>query len=286
MPAPRSIFPDSISIIKPDFYMFCLKHYRKYHQLLKHLYPLKLLLGIGIFWTAGFTGVQAQIPVNNQPSPVNSNSSLSAEQNFQQGNLTRAIQQWSLDIKNGTNVIEALFNRSQAYILLKQYDLAVQDTDKINQIQGNNTPAPVFIVRGIALIELNQASAAIESFNKAEKLQPSPALYNNRALAYQRDGKLDKALEDLKKSVQLASTPINRLNLANARIKLGQYNQVVDEMSQLIAQEKTFFPPYLTRGIAYYNLGQYESALSDFVSTLKIWHRSTRSLLLCWIIVC
>ncbi|MEH1767385.1 MAG: tetratricopeptide repeat protein [Nostoc sp.] len=214
------------------------------------------------------TSVQAQISPINQP-PVN-NSSLSAEENFQHGNLTRAIQQWSRDIKNRTNIVEALFNRSQAYILLKQYNFAVQDLNQLIQVQGQNTPARVFIVRGIALSELNQLPEAIQSFNQAEKIQPSPLLYNNRALAYQRYGKLPQALEDLSKSVQLAPTLINRLNLANLRIQLSQFKQVLEEMNQMIVTEKTFFPAYLTRGIAYYNLGQYEIAIRDFLFSLKI----------------
>ncbi|MBE9256974.1 tetratricopeptide repeat protein [Dolichospermum sp. LEGE 00246] len=229
---------------------------------------LKFLLEIGIIGTTCLTSVQAQVTPGNQPLAPNSNSS--AEQNFQQGNITRAIQQWSRDIKNNNNIVMALFNRSQAYILLKQYNYALQDLNQLIQIQGKNTPSQVFIIKGVALSELNQLLEAIQNFNQAEKLESSPGLYNNRALAYQRSGQLDKALEDLTKSVQLAPTAISRLNLANVRLQIGQFTQVVEEMNQLIAQEKTFFPSYLARGIAYYNLGQYKSAIQDFVFTLKI----------------
>lgn len=245
--------------------MFGLSLTRKFH-------PFQLLLGIGILLTTcftSFTSVQAQVLPSNQPLPNNSNAS--GEQNFQQGNLTRAIQQWSRDIKNGHNIVTNLFNRSQAYILLKQYQFALEDVNQIIQIEGKNTPSQVFVVKGIALSELNQLQEAIQSFNTAEKLDSSPGLYNNRALAYQRLGQLNKALVDLTKSVQLLPTPIARLNLANLRIQLNQFQQVVNEMNQLIATDKTFFPAYLTRGIAYYNLGQYETAVRDFVVTLKIW---------------
>jgi tetratricopeptide (TPR) repeat protein len=234
---------------------------RKFHS--------QLLLGIGILLTTCFTSVQAQVLPSNQPLPTNSHPS--GEQNFQQGNMTRAIQQWSRDIKNGNNIVANLFNRSQAYILLKQYQFALEDVNQIIQIQGKNTPSQVFVVKGIALSELNQLQEAIQSFNTAEKLDSSPGIYNNRALAYQKLGQLNKALEDLTKSVQLLPTPVARLNLANLRIQLKQFQQVVDEMNQLIATDKTFFPAYLTRGIAYYNLGQYETAVRDFVVTLKIW---------------
>lgn len=229
---------------------------------------LGFLLGTGILWINFSTRVFSQVSPSNQPT--SGNSSLTPEQNFQNGNITRAIQQWSRDISNGNHIVQALFNRSQAYILLKQYEFAIQDLNQLIQVQGQNTPPQVFVIKGIALGELNQLPAAIESFNQAEKLQPSPLVYNNRALIYQRIGKLPQALEDLSKSVQLAPTLINRLNLANLRIQLGQYTQVVTEMNQLITTEKSFFPAYLARGIAYYNLEQYETAIRDFVFSLKI----------------
>jgi tetratricopeptide (TPR) repeat protein len=226
------------------------------------------ILVLGIVLSTISTRVQAQVPTNNQPSA--GNNSLSAEENFHRGNLTHAIQQWSRDIRNGINVPGSLFNRSQTYILLKQYDFAVQDLNQIVQLQGKNTPDQVYIVRGIALNEMNQIPAAIQSFNEAEKIQPSPLVYTNRALAYQRAGKLDLALRDLTKAVQIAPTAISRLNLANLRIQLGQFTQVVAEMNQLISAEKSFFPSYLARGIAYYNLGKYNMAIQDCVDSLRI----------------
>lgn len=228
---------------------------------------LGLFLGVGILWTTLSKNLQAQVSPNIQP-PIN--PTLSAEENFRQGNLTRAIQQWSHHINSGSNVVTALFNRSQAYILLKQYDFAVQDLNQLIQLQGKNTPPHVFVVRGIALSELQQLPEAIQSFNQAEKLQPSPLVYNNRALAYQRAGQLPLALADLTKSIQLAPTSVNRLNLANLRVQLGQFQEVVEEMNQLLVTEKSFFPAYLTRGIAYYHLHQYQTAIRDFLFSLKI----------------
>jgi tetratricopeptide (TPR) repeat protein len=247
--------------------MSCLSRCTKNYRWIS-LRQLGFLLGIGVLWTSFLARAEAQVsPISQPPS---ANSSLGAEENFHHGNLTRAIQQWSRGIKNGTNVVQSLFNRSQAYILLKQYEFALQDLNQLIQIQGRNTSAQVFLIRGIALSELNRLPEAIQSFNQSEKLQPSPLVYNNRALAYQRAGQLPQALKDLSKSVQIAPTFVNRVNLANLRIQLGQFKQVIQEMNQLIATEKSFFPSYLTRGIAYYNLGQYENAIRDFLFSLKI----------------
>jgi tetratricopeptide (TPR) repeat protein len=232
---------------------------------------LAILAGCTIFYSNIFcnninTAVQAQVP----SPPPSDTANLSAEEYFKRGNITRAIQLWSRDIKNGTEVAKSLYNRSQAYIVLRQYESALQDLNQLIKIQGVNTPVQVYVVRGIALNELNKLAEAIEDFNQAEKIQPSLLVYTNRGLAYQRSQQFDKAFEDFSRSVRLSPTPISKLNLANVRIQLGQFTEVVSEMSQLIDKEKGFFPAYLVRSIAYYNLGQYESAIKDCLFSLKI----------------
>lgn len=228
---------------------------------------VKLLLGCSLVVGLNVTVHSRPLAAQSTPNPV-----LSADENFQNGNLTLAIQQWSQDIFQGKNLTNALYNRSQAYILIQQPQLALNDLDKLISIQGNSTRAEVFLVRGVALTELNQLDLAIASFNQAEILTPtpSPLLYNNRALTYQKLGQMELAIADLEQSVRFAPLPINRVNLANARIQQGQFDQAIADMNQVIAQQNTFFPAYSTRGIAQYHLGQYEAALLDFLTSLSL----------------
>lgn len=203
-------------------------------------------------------------------SPVRADLSNSAEINFQQGNITLAIQQWSKEIRDKNNIETALYNRSQAYILLDQHEFAIKDLDTLIEIQKGNTPAAVYIVKGVTLAKLNQPEEAIKNFNQAERIQPSELVYNNRALVYQQLGKFDKAVKDLEKSIALKPTPLHRLNLTNVRLQMGDFSRVVNETNAVLEQEPKFFPAYITRGIAYYNLGMYEAAIRDFVISLKI----------------
>jgi len=243
-------------------------NYKWNYKLLFNL-PLTILIGCGCLWkNLSISEAEAQVP--SPASPTVNNSNLSAEEHFKRGSVTKAIQFWSRDIKNGTDVVKSLYNRSQAYIILRQYESALQDLNQLISIQGVRTPAQVYIIRAIAFSELNKLAEAIEDFNQAEKLEPSLLVYTNRGLAYQRSGQLNKALADFTKTVSISATPIAKLNLANVRIQLGQFTEVVNEMSQLIEQDKTFFPAYLVRSIAYYNLGQYEAAIRDCVFSLKI----------------
>ncbi len=243
-------------------------NYKWNYKLLFNL-PLTILIGYGCLWkNLSISEAEAQVP--SPTSPTVNNSNLSAEEYFKRGSVTKAIQLWSRDIKNGTDVSKSLYNRSQAYIILRQYESAVQDLNQLISLQGVKTAAQIYIIRGIAFSELNKLAEAIEDFNQAEKLEPSLLVYTNRGLAYQRSGQLNKALADFTKTVSLSATPIAKLNLANVRIQLGQFTEVVNEISQLIEQDKTFFPAYLVRSIAYYNLGQYEAAIRDCVFSLKI----------------
>jgi len=233
----------------------------KYQKTAKYL---PILLGL-ICWLSGgyINSAKAQTPTTD-------NAVISAEEHFRRGSITRAIQIWSNDIKNGKEIIKSLYNRSQAYIVLKQYDTALQDLNQLIKLQGVNTATQIYIIRGIALSEIGRLDEAIADFDQAEKLEPSYLVYSNRGLAYQRSQKYQKALADLLKSVQLSPTPIAKLNLANVRIQLGQFAEVLTEMNQILEKEKTFFPAYLVRSIANYNLGKYEAAIQDCLFTLKI----------------
>lgn len=227
---------------------------------------LPIILGLICSLSGGYiSNAQAQ-----NPAAETNSATISAEEHFRRGSITRAIQIWSSDIRNGKEMLRSLYNRSQAYIVLKQYDAALQDLNQLIKLQGVNTPTQVYIIRGIALSEIGRLDEAIADFNQAEKLEPSYLVYSNRGLAYQRSQKYQMALSDLLKSVQLSPTPIAKLNLANVRIQLGQFAEVLTEMNQILEKEKTFFPAYLVRSIANFNLGKYEAAIQDSLFTLKI----------------
>ncbi len=228
---------------------------------------LNIMLALGLA-TGYFTLYSTPQALAQATTP--SDLSASPEQNFKEGKITLAIQKWSRNIQDNKNLENALYNRSQAYILLKQYPFAIKDLDRLLSIQRQKASANVYILRGIALTETNQLPTAIESFNKAEQLQPSPLVYNNRAIAYKNLGMLDLALLDLQNSVKLAPIAPHRLNLANLQLQANQYQQAVQSMNQVLAEDVNFYPAYVTRGIGYFKLGQYESAIKDFVQSLKI----------------
>lgn len=216
--------------------------------------------------------VLSQRATSNPTAPTmptsTSEATATAYENFQAGNLTRAVQQWTQAIREEEDVVVSLFNRSQAFVMLEQYDFALRDINQIIEIEGPKTEPDVYLIQGIVLGNLDRLPEALSSFEIVEHQQPSAMVYNNRALVYQRAGEFQLALSDLERAVDLAPTPVGHLNLANLHIQLENFDTAAEQMSQLIARNNVFYPAYLTRGIARYHLGEYQSALQDFLATL------------------
>jgi tetratricopeptide (TPR) repeat protein len=242
--------------------------YRLRHRLKHRLRQAGSLLGFFVCSLAFSANAQTI-----SPSPTESPMTTSAQtavENFQNGQITRAVQQWNQEIRAGNDLIVNLFNRSQAYILLGQYDSALRDVNMIIALEGPAVETDVLLVQGIALSNLNKFSEALDSFGQVEQRSPSALVYSNRAVVYQRQGRLQEALADLSKAVELSPTAVNQLNLANLYIELGDFDQAVENMTQMIAADGNFFPAYLSRGIAHYHLEQYEEAVRDLLQTLTL----------------
>jgi tetratricopeptide (TPR) repeat protein len=188
---------------------------------------------------------------------------------FENGQINQAVQCWNQAISSGDDLFANLFNRSQAYILLEQYGSALQDVNTIIALQGATVEPDVLLVQGIALSNLNKFSEALESFLKVEKRQPSALVYTNRAVVYQRQGHLHKALRELIEAVKLSPTVLNRLNLANLHIELGEFAIAAEAMTAVLAEGNSFFPAYLSRGVAYYRLERYDEAVQDLLKMLS-----------------
>ena len=226
---------------------------------------MKAVLGLFLAFTFAPLGAEAQVFRSE-----NKVSQQSASESFQNGDITLAIQKWSKEIRAGENIELALFHRAQAYIVLSQYEFASIDINKLLSLQGEAPTQEALVVKGIVMTALNQLDEAILSFNKAEKLKPSTLVYSNRALAYQRAGKLRHAIADFQKALTVEPTLLNQINLSNAKIQAGDIETAVQEMSEIITHNPKFYPAYLSRGIAYYHQDDHELAIRDFIYSLNL----------------
>lgn len=109
---------------------------------------------------------------------------------------------------NPTAALAALayVNRAISYTATEEYNLAVADTTKaINLGPGDSLKALAYVIRGIAHNNGGAWSLAVDDFTEAIGLNPGKAktAYINRAIAYERMGKMNLAAADRQQAKKL-----------------------------------------------------------------------------------
>jgi tetratricopeptide (TPR) repeat protein len=190
---------------------------------------------------------------------------LEADREFQRGNVNRAIQIWSQLILQGQDVEASLYNRIQAYLVIRQFPLALADLNSLERIQRPQINSNTYLLRGITLNELHDFPGALKNFNLALGQDRNPLVYANRAITYQNNGRLDLAEADLNQAVLSEASPASLYNLAAIQRQLGHYKQCLLNLNRAIGLNGGFPPAYSLRGICHYYLGAYNLAMGDLL---------------------
>lgn len=193
-----------------------------------------------------------------------------ADQRFAAGAINAAIQIWSGLIAENRDVEPCLYNRAQAYLILGQLPLAQLDLDRLVALQRQRPNSSTFLLRGILSNELGNPTQALADFDRALKIDRNPLVYANRALAYQRQGQLQRAQADLQLAVQGDPSASNLHNLAVVERQLGRFEACISNASLVIRAKPTFAPSYTVRGLCFYGLRRYHDAIADFLRSTTI----------------
>jgi len=93
----------------------------------------------------------------------------------------------------------------------------------------------------------------------------------NRALTYIKLKKYALSLKDIEKAIKISPTLQQPHTLeAFNYIMLNDFEKAIILYSKLIADYPDFYDSYYYRGVAYYNLQQYDNSLNDFNYYLKL----------------
>jgi tetratricopeptide (TPR) repeat protein/tRNA A-37 threonylcarbamoyl transferase component Bud32 len=124
-----------------------------------------------------------------------------------------------------------------------------------------------YSARGLALTFLRRFPEAERDLGKALELQPgfAPALLN-RGVLWWRQGKHDKALDDL--AAVLAAPRERRLIEAAyyrglVQLERGKHVEALKELQRVVVEQPSFWPVYLLCARAYFALGQDERGLEQ-----------------------
>ncbi len=156
-------------------------------------------------------------PACSEPAPL----AIQAQKAFNSGNINAAIALWTQMISAGQAVQDGLHNRAQAFMVLHQFPLALNDLNQLEVLQKPRVRSYTFLLRGIVLNEMQNYNSAFQDFNRAELIANNRLVFTNRAVAYQRTGQFTQAERDLQKAVRVNPSQANIHNLAAIQLSLG-----------------------------------------------------------------
>ena len=190
-----------------------------------------------------------------------------------------ALNDFNKAIELDPNNAEAYLKRTSAKSILMLDDTDIlKDFNKALKLDPNNAKA--LVGRGITKVSLRQEEEAIYNFNKALellneaiRLDPNNAeAYSDRARAKIGLKQIDEGLEDLNKAIELNPKDYFSYGYRGA-IKAWykkEYNEAIEDYNKAFELNPNDFRLYFVRGIAYKDLGEYEKALKDVNTGIKL----------------
>lgn len=127
---------------------------------------------------------------------------------------------------------------------------------------------------GEAYMRQGDYTAALRELIKAEKLNPEdPLVHNSMGLCYMAKKRMPDAIAHFKKAVALKpSYAPARNNLGSAYLAVQQWDAAIDVFKEISKDVLYATPhyPMANLGLAYYNKGEYRTALNYYKEALKI----------------
>ena len=113
---------------------------------------------------------------------------------------------------------------------------------------------------------------AIEDFNKAVELDPhNPIIYSNRGLVKRKQENFIEAIEDY--TLELNYGPDKNIKAFNNRAycyaKIGQFEQAIDDYSNVIEIDSKNIHALHNRGISFERIGEYKSVSYIFSNIFR-----------------
>ncbi len=171
--------------------------------------------------------------------------------------LCSNIQCWSAVIEVNPNDSANYVMRARTYTDLGEFDMALIDYTTAIKLDAKNGDS--YIGRGYVYAELSERRNAIADFSEAILLNPKSDLaYNNRGYTYYELGENEKAVADYIEAI--------RINPAGIEWMCDNI-PCWDAATQLYPDDSKIFSG---RGKAYFQLGQFEKAVSDYKKAIQL----------------
>jgi tetratricopeptide (TPR) repeat protein len=168
-------------------------------------------------------------------------------------------------------VVETTIERARDLVEEHDYDGAVVEYDRLLR----DDPYNVGYIRDRAATHLLRGGYdyAVRDYNRLlqVKQEPDADLYYNRGCAYLAGGKLQEALGDFSKSIELNevySLAYNNRGATYAR--MGDFAKAIADFTKAIEIEPANRLAFRNRALAYKKLGEMQKAEADFAVVVKL----------------
>lgn len=178
------------------------------------------------------------------------------------------IEETSRILERYPNDVATLDSRAEAYKALQRWKEAFVDYDKLARQEPSNSKW--FEERGNVNEYLRRFDAAIADYSRAIELAgPEARLLITRAAAYNRAGKKEKALQELKSIKADEKLDFSALNeLYDLSCDLNRYDLAHVALTRMIALEDSYYSSFgrRMRALLYLKQGRLAEAVEDYES--------------------
>ncbi len=175
----------------------------------------------------------------------------------------------------------ATHHLSLAHLLAEQGSLTFALTHLDEAIHLDPTSTAAFVARAHLHSYLGEWEAALADWSQAIRLEPSPAFYYNRGLAYYWADRYNEAIADWDRSLEMDPQQPNTLySRGNALYELGELKAALDDYDRAFRIEANLNRVDVSdehglygRGLAHCNMGDKMTAYSDWQAALQVCHK-------------
>lgn len=181
-----------------------------------------------------------------------------------------AIAIYNSMIKLNYTAGSAYINRGQAYIVLRDYQQALQDTERGLELRPQS--AIGYANRGIIHMHLKEYHQTVQDCSKAIELKPLlQAAYLNRCFAYLKLKEFRLARQDCEHILSVQPSNFRALALmVICCVYLGQYERAIECSNAALALRPDDANCYHNRGSAYMGMHNLAQAKADYLRSQEL----------------
>jgi len=195
------------------------------------------------------------------------------------GHPDEAVKDFDRAVALSPNYGAAYNNRGNARVALGQYALAFQDFRKAVELMPQS--AVPFNGRGMAHAELKRYHAAVRDLSRAISINPKyAAAYHHRADAYLGLGMYREAAADATQVLTLQPELTDPdLLLLRARAYAGdkKLNPALEDLNKVIEVKPDLVDAYIERGMVFVQARRFDDAIGDLTRALELDPQSAKA---------